>query len=71
MSVRVVKFHRGFILTKKGYINPPKKFGVPPDMTFEGLGERRVLGAQTWERGPLSALAEFNLLAIPFLSKIK
>jgi hypothetical protein len=29
-SVRVLKLHRGFILTKKGDINPTKKFGDPP-----------------------------------------
>jgi hypothetical protein len=29
-SVTVPKLHRGFILTKKGYINPQKKFGDPP-----------------------------------------
>jgi hypothetical protein len=27
---RVLKLHRGFILTKKGDIKPPNKFGDPP-----------------------------------------
>ena len=29
-SVRVLKLHRGFILTKKGDINPQKNFETPP-----------------------------------------
>jgi hypothetical protein len=29
-SVRVLKLHRGFILIKKGDINPPKNSETPP-----------------------------------------
>jgi hypothetical protein len=53
-SVRVLKLHRGFILTIKGDIQLPTNSETP-------LAERRVSRAQTQERGPPLALADFFL----------
>ena len=36
-SVRVLKLHRGFILTKKEDINPPKNSETPPGPPGEGV----------------------------------